>query len=247
MPCKADVQGMNKLRAYISWQAFNPGFLGLFINPFYFARRGLYEHIKADAKHAEGRLLDVGCGSKPYRHLFKSTDYDGLEIERREGDEAEYHYDGRTFPFQDGTYDSIFCSQVLEHVFEPDAFVGEIGRVLKPGGILLLTVPFAWDEHEQPYDYARYSSFGLRHLLKRHGFEIVKHDKSMADIRAVAQLYGAYIYKITRSSNAFLNFMTTLCLIAPCTVLAECLRHILPGNPDFYLDNIIVARKMGGS
>ena len=57
------------------------------------------------------------------------------------------------------------CNQVLEHVFNPDDFVREIARVLKPGGALLLTVPFVWNEHEQPYDYARYSSFGLRAFL----------------------------------------------------------------------------------
>jgi SAM-dependent methyltransferase len=66
---------------------------------------------------------------------------------------------------------------VLEHVFNPDDFLNEVNRVLKPSGKLLLTVPFVWDEHEQPYDYARYSSFGLRSLLEKHGFSIVKHEK----------------------------------------------------------------------
>ena len=61
----------------------------------------------------------------------------------------------------------MLCNQVLEHVFNPDEFLLKINRVLKNDGKLLLTVPFVWDEHEQPFDYARYSSFGLKALIEK--------------------------------------------------------------------------------
>ena len=65
---------------------------------------------------------------------------------------ADRSYDGKTFPFSDGEFDAVLTSEVLEHVFNPDEFLSEINRVLRDDGVLLLTVPFVWDEHEQPFD-----------------------------------------------------------------------------------------------
>ncbi len=232
----------SRLKSLIREQDFNPRGIGLLVNPFYFARKGLHQHIVALAPLVHGRILDVGCGSKPYRKYFNASEYIGLEIEGR-NKLADRHYDGQVFPFKDGEFDSVFTSQVLEHVFNPEEFFLEINRVLKGGGLLLLTVPFIWDEHEQPFDYARYSSFGLRHLLESHGFEIVDHKKSMDDIRVVFQMINAYIYKKTITRSARLNLLLTLILMVPFNLLGEFFAKILPGNNDLYLDNIILARK----
>jgi SAM-dependent methyltransferase len=163
---------------------FEPSLIGLFVNPFFIARRGLLKSIKELGSDITGRTLDVGCGTKPYEKYFNCSEYVGLEIEttlNRELKKADYFYDGKKFPFGNAEFDSIVTNQVLEHVFNPDEFLDEINRVLKVGGKLLLTVPFVWDEHEQPYDYARYSSFGLKSLLEKCGFEIIEHHKSVND------------------------------------------------------------------
>src|SRR5205823_6133959 len=186
--CRTSI--LSSLKTLVHRQEFAPGFLGLFTNPFYFARKGLYGHVKALAPYVTGRTLDVGCGRKPYEPLFAATEYVGLEIdtpETRQARRADHFYDGQAFPFPDAEFDSVITSQVLEHVFTPDAFLEEIRRVLKPGGALLLTIPFVWDEHSQPFDYARYSSFGLQSLLQKHGFEIIEHRKSTTDIRVIFQ------------------------------------------------------------
>ncbi len=235
-----------KLKESIQKQDFNPRTLGLLVNPFYFARKGLHQHIIALAPLVSGRILDVGCGSKPYRKYFGASEYIGLEIEGR-NKLADRHYDGKEFPFKDGEFDSVFTSQVLEHVFNPEGFLREINRVLKDGGVLLLTGPFIWDEHEQPFDYARYSSFGLRHLLESNGFEIVDHRKSMDDVRVIFQMINAYIYKKTTTRSARLNLLLILMLMAPFNLLGEFFVRILPGNKDIYLDNIVLARKKHNS
>jgi len=64
-----------------------------------------------------GRILDVGCGSKPYQELFGATEYIGLEIEGSVSKDADYLYAGKVFPFNDEDFDSVFSSQTLEHVF----------------------------------------------------------------------------------------------------------------------------------
>jgi len=236
-----------KLRALYDAESFFPTWLGLLINPFYFARKGLASHVRALAGRITGRTLDVGCGSKPYEKLYASSEYIGLEYdtpEYRASKTAEYFYDGETFPFSDGEFDSLVANEVFEHVFNPDCFLIEAHRVLQQEGVMLLTMPFVWDEHEQPYDFARYSSFGIRALLEKHGFEIIEQRKSMDDIRVIFQLLNTYIYKRTVTSNGWVNLATTLLLVAPFNVLGEILAFLLPRNPDLYLDNIVLARKL---
>jgi SAM-dependent methyltransferase len=177
---------------------------------------------------------------------FEASEYIGLDIQGR-NKHADRSYDGKTFPFSDGEFDAVLTSEVLEHVFNPDEFLSEINRVLRDGGVLLLTVPFVWDEHEQPFDYARYSSFGLRHLLESYGFEIIEHRKTMDDIRVIFQLVNAYIYKKTVTGSWRMNLLLTVILMAPFNVLGELFAKILPNNSDLYLDNIILARSAKGT
>jgi SAM-dependent methyltransferase len=226
---------------------FEGGIVGLIINPFYHARKNLHLYIVSYADRITGKTLDVGCGQKPYEKIFHSTEYIGLEVdtpEARKSKKADYFYDGSNFPFSDLDFDSVVSSQVFEHVFNPNLFLSEVNRVLKPGGILLLTVPFIWDEHEQPYDFARYSSFGLQYLLKAHNFEILEHKKTVNDIRIIFQLVNAYLYKIVRIDNRFLKFTILVPFVALFNVLGEALYRFFPRNDDMFLDNVVLAKKI---
>ncbi|MHC2995804.1 MAG: class I SAM-dependent methyltransferase [Candidatus Atribacteria bacterium] len=237
---------LNKLKELYLKQQFEPSLLGLFINPFYFARKGLYQNIIKLAKNIKGKTLDVGCGQKAYEKFCNSSEYVGLEIDtpkNKKLKKADYFYDGKIFPFNDSEFDSIIIIQVFEHVFNPEEFLSEVNRVLKMGGVMLITVPFLWDEHEQPFDYARYSSFGLKFILKKSGFEIVESRKSMNDIRVIFQILNDYIYKKTITKNAYINLLLTIILMAPFSIIGEILSKILPKNNDLYLDNIVLAKK----
>jgi len=227
-------------------QMFYPNWMGLFVNPFYFARKGLMDGVSSQASFLTGKLLDVGCGSKPYQSFFKVETYIGLDIDNetnRVRGYADIFYDGGIFPFEENAFDCVICCQVLEHVFNPDDFLREIFRVVKPGGKLLLTVPFVWDEHEKPYDYARYSSFGLRHLLKKQGFEIVFHSKLGADASTLFQLINAYLYKVTLKLPRPLLIIFTVVVMAMINLLGVVASYLLPKNPDLYLDHLILAKK----
>lgn len=227
--------------------SFDPKILGVFFNPFYFARKGLIESIRKCSTHINGNILDVGCGAKPYKNIFKYNNYIGLEYDtpnNRMNKNAEFFYDGNKFPFGDGEFDSVLTNQVLEHVFNPDNFLKEINRVLKDDKHLLLTVPFVWDEHEQPYDYARYSSFGLKHLLNKNGFEVVISIKSVNDIRVIFQMLNMYIFKTFFTGNGYINFLLMLAFITPINVIGQLAAFLLPKNNDLYLDNIILCKKL---
>ncbi|WP_348343980.1 class I SAM-dependent methyltransferase [Ignavibacterium sp.] len=220
--------------------------MGTLINPFYIARKGLAKHIRELSPEISGKILDVGCGTKPYKNFFKFSEYIGLEYDTGIDlykKSADYFYDGKKFPFNAETFDSIICNQVLEHVFEPEDFLKEIFRVLKPHGKLLITVPFVWDEHEQPFDYARYSSFGLKYLLEKCGFRIIKHKKSINNISVIFQLLSDYFYKISNKQKLF-KWVTIVFIIFPLNLIGIILGIILPNNNDLFLDNIILAEKL---
>ena len=217
------------------------------LNPFHFARKGLYQSILYFSDAIEGQVLDVGCGQKPYQALFPCDQYVGLELdstENRVNKQADYFYDGKVFPFEDASFDAIICNQVLEHVFEPSLFLREISRCLRPGGKLLLSVPFVWDEHEKPQDFARYTSFGLKYLLASFDLEIVEAQKTLGNIQVIFQLLEAYIYKkFMEDKGRLQRGLTTFMIIFPLNCIGEIAGFVLPENEDLYLDNVVLAKK----
>ncbi|HEY9480755.1 MAG TPA: class I SAM-dependent methyltransferase [Candidatus Paceibacterota bacterium] len=240
---------MKTLKSYVLRQQFDPGILGLFINPFYIERRELIKTLRRLAPHITGKILDVGCGHRPYKEVFSAASSSvGMEYDtpknRARFKEIDVWYSGGAFPLDGTSFDSVIMTEVMEHVFEPDQILSEVNRVLRPGGIVLLSAPFAWDEHEQPYDYARYSSFGFKHLLTKHGFEVVEHIKSTADIRVIFQLTGCYVHKkLSWIKSYYPRILFYVLLISPLTILGTALSWILPNSADLYIENIFMARK----
>ena len=124
---------------------------------------------------AGARVLDAGAGEGRYRPKFAHTCYTGVDL--AVGD-VTWDYHGldaictlTRLPFNPDTFDAVICTQVLEHVTEPQQVLQEIQRVLKAGGRLFLTAPQSWHQHQKPHDYYRYTSFGLRYLFERAGLQ----------------------------------------------------------------------------
>ena len=234
---------MNKyLKTFKTQMNFQPHLLFL-LHPFYFSRRNLFKFYKKYSSRLKGNLVDIGCGNKPYKNLFKHCkSYVGLEIQSQNKNSADFTYDGKNFPFEDGTFDSAICSEVLEHVFEPNQFLSEINRVLKKNGLVILTLPFFWDEHEQPYDYARYTSFGLKYILEKENFEIIEQVKIGNDLSVITQLLNCYIYKKIYENKNFLLKSLSLIFFSFFNFIGLII-SIFPKNNDMYLDNLVVAKK----
>ncbi|HEV3414132.1 MAG TPA: methyltransferase domain-containing protein [Puia sp.] len=221
-------------------------------SPAYLTRNRLLKGIARHTTAMTGRLLDFGCGSKPYRSLFRVDEYIGLDFENpghpHVNEQIDVFYDGKRVPFEDFSFDCIFSSEVFEHVFNLPEVLEELNRVLKPGGLILVTCPFAICEHEVPNDFARYSSYGLRYLMNEHGFEMVMQEKTGNSVETVIQLWIMYIHqhispvfrRIPGVRSAF-RFLTYTSL----NLWALLLSKILPDSRDLYLNNIIVCKKRG--
>jgi SAM-dependent methyltransferase len=146
-------------------------------------RRGLdlqaasiWRDLAGELRAVEGTVLDVGCGAQPYRPLIPhSARYVGIDTERAEEDFGykipdTVYFEGSEWPVDSGSIDAVLCTETLEHVLEPLRFLAEAHRCLRPGGRLLMTVPFAARWHFIPYDYWRFTPAGLEYLLERSGF-----------------------------------------------------------------------------
>jgi SAM-dependent methyltransferase len=128
----------------------------------------------AAALPAGARLLDAGAGEGQYQRYFRHCRYVGVDLAI--GDVAwDYRSldavaDLTQLPFADGAFTAAINIVVLEHTKDPAIVLAEIGRVLRPGGELLLVVPQEWGVHQVPHDYFRYTRYGLELLLTRAGF-----------------------------------------------------------------------------
>ena len=129
------------------------------------------------ARHApllNGVLYDLGAGESPYRDFFlqHADRYVAVDWASSLHDtKADILADlNEPLPIEDRVADTLVCLSVLEHLREPGLMLGEAFRILKPGGALLLQVPWQWWIHEAPYDFFRYTPYGLKYLLERTGF-----------------------------------------------------------------------------
>lgn len=119
-------------------------------------------------------VLDAGAGSQPYRKHFGHCRYEAADFEKVNKGYARSTYvcDLAQIPVEDGRFDAVVLSQVMEHLPDPVAVLKELHRVTKPGGLMFYSGPLWFEEHEQPYDFYRYTQFALRHLFAKSNFEV---------------------------------------------------------------------------
>lgn len=146
--------------------------------------------------HPDGYILDAGAGDSKYRRFFDHAHYESADFRRMDSMhyvDVTYECDLTSIPVEDARFDMVICTQVIEHVPDPTAVLTELHRVLKPGGMLYLTTPLFFAEHHAPFDFYRYTQFGLRHLAERAGFAVQR-------VEWLEGYYGTLSYQLERAA-----------------------------------------------
>ena len=145
-------------------------------------------------------VLDAGAGECVYKRFFQHCIYKSIDLAVGE---SRWNYENLDYvgplhdmPIEDEIFDAVLCTQVLEHLEWPRESVAEMYRVLKPGGKLYMTVPMAQSEHQVPYDFFRYTSYGLESICKHAGFRDV-------DIIPFGGLWVRWAYELPRGMAIF--------------------------------------------
>lgn len=195
----------------------------------------------ADSLPGHARVLDAGAGEGRYAGHFGRHRYVGVDLGI--GDSA-WDYAGLDaladlcrLPFPAGCFDGVLNIVTLEHVRDPAAVLGELGRVLRSGGEALVIVPQEWEVHQAPHDYFRYTRYGLIHLLEQAGFGDIRIDPA-----------GGYFRLLSRRLLNGLQFfpglwfpLAALFLVPPALLLP--LFDRLDGERNFTLGYVCRARK----
>ena len=165
----------------------------------FFIEDSLLSFLERNIATMRGRLLDVGCGDMRYKPIVLNSDiteYVGLDLEAGHYGHAfkpDVFWDGVTMPFSDNSFDSALLFETLEHCTYDQArgVLKEIARVLRPGGVLLFTIPFINPLHGLPYDYQRLTPEGMRVLMQVSDMHVTgmepngSHDASLATVLAI--------------------------------------------------------------
>jgi SAM-dependent methyltransferase len=187
----------------------------------------IYRDLRKQLKNFSGRLLDIGCGNSPFRHLLDPaiSEYQGIDIEGASAfgyrNEQITYYDGKVMPFVDYSFDALLCTEVLEHVLDPSGLIQEMHRVLKPGGVGIITIPWSARFHYQPFDYHRYTPSALKTIFQLFDHQVIFSRGT--DLSSIAsKIVVGYVRNIVRIKPSDLKG----CLFAPLRVL-----NVVIGSP----------------
>lgn len=150
--------------------------------------------------YVHGKLLDIGCGVKPYRSLFNADQHLGVDWPGS-GHElnVEAFANAQSLPFADQSFDTLLCTEVIEHLPRPWQALDEMARVLKPGGHLILSAPFVHVHHEFPHDYYRFTFFGLQAQVRQAGLQPLAIWARGGPISVLMDLTSRFILSIART------------------------------------------------
>ncbi|WP_138498279.1 class I SAM-dependent methyltransferase [Nostoc sp. PA-18-2419] len=199
-----------------------------------FQTNTVYRHLQEYLPKMKGKVVDIGCGQSPYKHLLNSykTQYYGLDIEDAaknfDYDNSQIiHFDGQHIPLADSSMDCFVCTEVLEHVKEPEKFIAEIYRVLKIGGLGIVTVPWSARYHYIPYDYYRFTPSALTILFQ--DFSSIKVISRGTDITViVSKIIVAYFRGLSSPKRILLWLLKIILSLAifPFLILCIVIGHI---------------------
>ena len=169
------------------------------------------------AIYLNGRMIDIGCGAKPYREFLAPyvNEHIGVDREDTSHDKSNIDLFGTAYelPVEDSFFDCAICTAVLEHLEEPERALRECYRVLKPGGVAIYSVPFIWHLHEEPRDFYRFSKYGLKYIFNKVGFECQELKALSGFWVTFGQLFVYNLYRLNRGPIRWFRIMDAIGLV----------------------------------
>lgn len=166
----------------------------------YFLQVAIHEALTS---YTKGYLLDLGCGNKPYAEWYQplAERTIGCDVVQSDLNKVDVLCEATNLAFDTNTFDTVFCSQVMEHVYEHAQLLAEANRVLQPGGTIILTVPFCWELHEEPYDFFRFTKHALQNLFTEAGFTNIQISANGGKWAAAFQMLLNTVYSSFKQKN----------------------------------------------
>lgn len=131
--------------------------------------------IESTQKYANGKVLDIACGNKPYEKLFKHCEqYLGCDIVQSSNNKVDILCEANKIPLDSNSFNTILSTQAIEHIGDYKGMIKEVFRLLDNGGHFILSGPMYWHLHEEPYDYYRFTKYGFKYILEDAGFEVLE-------------------------------------------------------------------------
>ena len=200
------------------------------------------------SNYAKGKILDVGCGNKPYESLFNTNkeNYIGCDVVQSSENKVDVLCKATDIKLESNSFDTVFSTQVMEHVDNSDAMMKECNRVLKPGGAFILSVPLCWELHEEPYDFFRFTKYGLKELCERNNFDVIEIMPNGGKWAAIIQMNINMIYSTFRKKSFSVKLLKGLFINLRLTALIN--RIAIRLDKKFYdpvltLNYVLVAKK----
>ena len=125
---------------------------------------------------AKGKVLDIGCGNKPYEKILdgKISEYIGCDIIQSDLNKVDVLSAADDIPLDSESFDTVISTQTIEHVENHQGLVNEAFRLIKPNGYFIVSGPMYWHLHEEPYDFFRFTKYGFTYVFEKAGFEVVE-------------------------------------------------------------------------
>lgn len=168
------------------WGLFKERLGNIFIHPQYLTLKFRKKEIEFLTKYIKGITIDIGSGSQWYKDavIKKTNSYISLDYpptsklyEETYGKKPHIYGDARKLCIKSSAIDTVLFLDVIEHIDDPEAALREINRILKDEGIFCFSVPFLYPLHDIPYDYRRWTVFGIQDMMKKNNFQIIEYVK----------------------------------------------------------------------
>lgn len=241
---------LTRLRDFREREIHYPTWRAIFISKFFLIRRGLLRAIRRHAPKLTGTVVDFGCGQQPYREIIPADRYIGLDVvlsgHPANQKKPDVIFDGIRIPLTSESVDAVLATEVFEHVFRLDDALREIHRILRPGGRLLITCPFCWPEHEEPFDYARYTRFALDDILTRAGYQIATMEKEGHFVHVLPQMALCYATRHLSPPNGPLHHALHVLYCSFFNLVGLATGLVFPKRWDLYFNTVVLAVKRDG-